>query len=73
MGAEMAEWKEGSAGRIGNTAELPDVPVGHFGPITKGRDGFGRPVRRDAWPMPHIGRRASPAGSTKSVSVAAMR
>ena len=69
----MVEWKEGSAGRIGNTAELPDVPVGHFGPIPKGRAGFGRPVRRDAWPMSHIGLRASPAGSTKSVSVAAMR
>jgi len=50
----MGEWKEGSAGRIGNTAELPDAPVGHFGPIPEGRDGFGRPVRRAAWPMaPH--------------------
>jgi hypothetical protein len=39
MEAEMAEWKEGSAGGIGNTAELPDPPVRHFGPIPNGRAG----------------------------------
>jgi len=37
----MAEWQEKGAGRIGNTAEPFDAPVGHFSRNSKGRGDFG--------------------------------
>jgi hypothetical protein len=36
----MAEWQEKGAGRIGNTAEPFDAPVGHFSRNPKGRVSF---------------------------------
>ena len=36
----MAEWQEKCAGRIGNTAEPFDAPVGHFPRNPKGRGAF---------------------------------
>ena len=48
--AKMADWQERSDGRIGNTAELRDEPVGHF-----------RLIPRDAvTPSPRT-RRSGPA------------
>jgi hypothetical protein len=41
----MAEWQEKGDGRIGNTAEPFDTPVGHFSRNPKGRGSFG-PWRR---------------------------
>jgi len=37
----MAEWQEKGEGRIGNTAEPFDAPVGHFSRSPKGRGPFG--------------------------------
>ena len=37
----MAEWQEKREGRIGNTAECFDAPVGHFSRSPKGRGPFG--------------------------------
>jgi len=48
--AKMADRQERSDGRIGNTAELRDEPVGHFRLIPKGRAGFDRPVRHRSRP-----------------------
>jgi hypothetical protein len=36
----MAEWQEKCLGRIGNTAEHFDAPVGHFSRSPKGRGPF---------------------------------
>src|ERR1700729_1329166 len=41
----MAEWKEKGVGRIGNTAEPFDTPVGYFSRNPKRRGSFG-PWRR---------------------------
>jgi len=37
----MAEWQEKGAGRIGNTAEPFDAPVGHFFRNPEGRGSLG--------------------------------
>jgi hypothetical protein len=44
----MAEWKKKGAGRIGNTAEPFDAPVGHFSRNPKGRGSFGLWRRRSS-------------------------
>jgi len=44
----MIEWKEKGAGRIGNTAEPFDAPVGHFSRNPKGRWSFGLWRRRSS-------------------------
>jgi hypothetical protein len=38
----MAEWQKEGEGRIGNTAEPCDAPVGHFPRNPKGRGPFDR-------------------------------
>jgi len=44
----MAEWQEKDGGRIGNTAEPFDAPVGHFSRNPKGRGSFGLWRRRSS-------------------------
>ncbi len=50
----MSECQKRGEGRIGNTAELLDAAVGHFGPIPEGRTGFDRPVRRRSRPYQEV-------------------
>jgi len=75
----MAEWQEKGAGRIGNTTEPFDAPVGHFSRSLKGRGLLARGVRtlplrttRRSWAIQaHIAPRFWP--QTKIPRVAAMR
>ena len=54
----MAEWQEKGDGRIGNTAEPFDAPVGHFSRNPKGRASFG-PWRRRSSLMGYSPHRSS--------------
>jgi hypothetical protein len=44
----MTEWQEKGDGRIGNTAEPFDTPVGHFSRNPKGRGSFALWRRRSS-------------------------
>ena len=73
MGAEMVEWKEGSADVSAIRPSFLTHQSAISAPSRRDAPDLAARFVEDAWPMPHIGLRASPAGSTKSVSVAAMR
>jgi hypothetical protein len=70
--AKIGLWQEEAEERVGNTVEAFDAPEADFRRNPSGRAEFGRPVRRDAWPMSRIDPRAAPAGAAKFGSVAAV-
>jgi hypothetical protein len=69
---KMPEWQEKSEGRIGNTAELFDAPIGHFSRSPKGRGPFGRWRCRSSLMYFLYTALLSPSQRAKIPSVAAM-